>query len=68
MDIKIVSISAYWFIPPMHQLPGGWKIGQFESVSTVKKCPTLYDGFMLKSVSKCSLFTYILDHFQKNWH
>ncbi len=25
---------------------------------------TLSDAFMVKSVSKCSLFTYILEHFQ----
>ncbi len=41
-------------------------MGQFESVSTVKVCPTLYDAFMVKSVSKCSLFSYILEHFQWN--
>ncbi len=48
----------------MNLLPGGRKMGQFEGVSTVKMCPTLYDDFMVKSVSKCSLFTYILEYFQ----
>ncbi len=27
-------------------------------------CPTLQDAFIVKSVSKCPLFTYILEHFQ----
>ncbi len=29
-----------------------------------KMCPTLWDAFMVKSVFKCSLFTYMLEHFQ----
>ncbi len=48
----------------MHLLPDGQKMGQFEGVSTLKVCPTLNDAFIVKSVSKCSLFTYILEHFQ----
>ncbi len=48
----------------MQLLMGGRKIGKFEGVLTVKMCPTLKDAFMVKSVSKCSLFTYILEHFQ----
>ncbi len=49
---------------PTFLLPGGRKMGQFEGMSTLKICPTLYDAFMAKSISKCYVFTYSVQHFQ----
>ncbi len=61
-----IQLLLSWSISPIHLLPGVRKMGQFEGVSIVKMCPTLCDAFMTKSVSKCSLFIYILE-LTLNW-
>ncbi len=38
--LKVGVLLLSYSISPMHLLPGGRKMGQFEGVSTIKMCPT----------------------------
>ncbi len=64
MTLKLLALLLSWSISPMQMYVFYFLVtnnGVIRRCVNSKMCLTLKDAFMVKSISKCSLFTYILE-------